>query len=147
MEKIAEVGGRVLGEASGTFDLAQLFREVPALQNILRDGTYTYTDETPDGEEFTRTARVDSLADVFAMLRNTGGAGIDNMAGLTTAIMAQLGVPGAGTANMVNVGAGVLDESGLTIADLRSAFSGVTVNIGNWSDFINNMNIFNRDEG
>ena len=144
MEVFAKAAGRTLGEMSGTFDLAQLMREVPQLVNGLTDdGTYTYQ---KDGQ--TLTGQVNNMSDVFTMLKNTGGGGLDNMMGLTTALMSQLGVPGMATANMFNVGAGLADEAGLDLTKLKGLFDGSTVMIGNWEDFRTKItDLFkNRDE-
>lgn len=138
MSAFAEVAGRAIGEMSGTFDLAQILREFPQLSNALSgDGTYEYQEAVgPNGERETRTGQVNGIGDLFTMLQRTGGGGVDNLAGLTTAIMAQLGVPGAGVANMVNVGAGIADEIGPE--GLRAALNGISVVISNVDDFIRN---------
>ena len=146
MEVFAKAAGRTLGEMSGTFDLAQLMREAPQLvSGLAGDGSYEYTDPNT-GER--RTGQVNNMSDVFTMLKNTGGGGLDNMMGLTTALMSQLGVPGMATANMFNVGAGLADEAGLDLTKLKGLFDGSTVMIGNWEDFRTKItDLFkNRDE-
>jgi hypothetical protein len=146
MEVFAKAAGRTLGEMSGTFDLAQLMREAPQLVNGLTDdGSYEYTDPNT-GER--RTGQVNNMSDVFTMLKNTGGGGVDNAIGLTTALMAQLGVPGMATANMVNVAGGLADEAGINLQNLAGLIDGSTVNIGNWEEFKTTIgNLFkNRDE-